>query len=147
MKRLTFSTVSPMIVGKRGQHWPEYGSGERVFLLGLFRTEVAALKISPLSAQKYISGSAAFPKKLRSKYIAADGDMLLYANITKMISECPCVSHLIEVQNEVYTYICDCDISNKMYMRLASLYVPDHPTADEIARFLSAVLHAAILAS
>lgn len=147
MQKLTFSAISPYIIGKHGKHWPEYGGSERVFIFGFFQNEAQELQISILSAPKYLNSSARFPRKLRSKYIVPDGDALLYANISRMISECPCVSHLIEMQHGVYEFVCSCDLPHETYLRLVSLYIPDHPTADEIARFLSAVLHTAIIAS
>lgn len=147
MEKFNFRSLCPHLIGTYGQHWPEYGGGERIFLLGFFRTEATVLKISPLSAKKYISGSARFPRKLRSKYLAPDGDALLYANISRMISECPCASHLIEMQHGVYEFVCSRDLPHETYMWLVSLYIPDHPTADDIAQFLTGVLHAAILAS
>lgn len=147
MQQLTFATVSPYIIGKYGGHWPEYGGADRVFLNGMFCREALELKISPLSVSKYINGSTRFPRRLWHIYAASGGDSLLYANIVRMINGCPCVSHLLEVQDGVYRLLCDCDLPQETYAQLVSLYVPHDPTADDIARFLAAVLYVAVLGS
>lgn len=147
MTNLTFHMLSPYVIGKHGKHWPEYGGADRVFLHGIFRQESKILGISPSSACKYINGSANFPKKLRRMYIAPGGDALLYTNITNMISACPCVSHLVDMQAEIYKVILNCPLPQETYTQLASLYISEQPTTDNIARFLAAVLHYAILAS
>ena len=147
MYTLNFCTLCPYIIGTGGRHWPEYGGADRVFMYGYFKAQLVQNGISPQSVQKYLNGSAKFPRKLQQEFTIPGGELLLYANIMHMVSECPCVSHLIEMQYGVYEFICSCDLPHETYLRLVSLYIPDQPTADEIARFLSAVLHAAILAS
>lgn len=159
MQKLTFSVLSPYLVGRGGTHWPEYGGSDRVFIYGLFRNEakfagikeqpnsVGKIEIAPSAIGKYLNGSACFHRKLRHKYVVPNGDALLYANIARMVSDCPCLSHLLEVQEGVYRLLNDCDLPQETYVRLTSLYVPDLPATDDIARFLTRVLHTAILAS
>lgn len=144
MNTMNFATIAPYVIGRHGKYFPQYGGADRVFLYGIFWNHKNLPDISPQSAKKYINGSARFHRGLLQQFGTPAGFVLLHANIQRMVACSPCISHLVEVQTNLFSFLNSCTLTAPERQRLATAYVADSPTPDQIAFFLASAIHIAI---
>lgn len=136
--------VARTIIGKNGRRVPEYGGISNAWVRGLFPSYYGGVRKNGKTVFHYLNRSWTLPNELTDTYVSPAYYPSVMADMENLCQTITSLHRLRRIQKEIHQMVIT-SVPEGHLRNLEQHYVADGASRDQIANYLSEVLHGVAL--